>query len=101
MGQFNFRLYSKGRLGKIIGLKGETQDVATRIAQDVKKQKEKVILDSYTGQVTREPVSDLFLGVKEGMEAIDVMPDAEKMRSLELLEWMLVKIVGAFTECNL
>lgn len=95
MDQNDFRTYSKGSVSKIIGLKGETQDVATNIAQSVHDKQEKLTRDPQTGQLSRERNMMLFLGTQQGMETADLMMSAEDMQTLQLKEWILVKIVGA------
>ena len=93
--QFDFALYSKGRMNKLVGLTDEDDKKADSIAESVKHQKEIVKFDNYTGQITRDPAIDLFISAKGGIDVFDMMPDAQKMQSLELMEWILVKICGA------
>lgn len=90
----NLDIYTKGVMDKIVGLKGELQEVADQIAADVKEQREKVTIDSYTGRVGRESSGSLFIGTKEGVEVHDLIPDAQKMQSLDWMDFWFVKIVG-------
>ena len=95
MSNYNFGAYSKGVIDKAIFLKGETQVKATEISKDIKEQRERVVIDSWTGRVGRETGGSVFIGAEQGGAAVDLMPDPEKMQSLEWMEFWLVKIVGA------
>ena len=94
MQSFSFDTYTKGVLDKIIALKGELQTKADEIAKSAKEQRDKITIDAYTGRVGRETRGSLWVGTKEGIDVHDVMPDPQKMQSLEWMEFWFVKIVG-------
>jgi DNA-directed RNA polymerase subunit RPC12/RpoP len=94
MSNFNFDTYSKGVLDKLVVLKGEEQSKAAELAQSAKEQREKVQIDPYTGRIGRQSSGSLWIGSRQGADVIDVMPDPEKMQSLDWMEFWFVKIVG-------
>jgi len=95
MGNFNFDVYSKGVLDKLVVLKGEEQAKADELAKSIKEQREKIEIDAYTGRIGRQTSGSLLIGSREGAEIHDVMPDPKKMQSLDWMEFWFVKIVGA------
>lgn len=94
MSNYNFGMYSKGHIDKLIVLKGEDQSKADEIAESAKEQKEKIGIDAWTGQISRQSSGSLWIGSREGAEIHDVMPDPEKMQSLDWYEFWFVKITG-------
>lgn len=90
----NLDIYTKGVIDKIIGLKGEERIKAKEIAEDIKEQREKVAIDSYTGRVGRQSGGSILIGTREGLDVHDLTPDPEKMQSLEWMEFWFVKIAG-------
>ena len=94
MSGYNFGIYSKGHIDKLIFLKGEQQSKADEIAKAAKEQTEKIVIDAWTGRIGREVSGSLWIGTQEGGEIHDVMPDPEKMQSLDWYEFWFVKITG-------
>ena len=94
MSNYNFGIYSKGHIDKLIFLKGEEQSKADEIANAAKEQTDKITIDALTGRIGREVSGSLWIGTREGGEIHDVMPDPEKMQSLDWYEFWFVKITG-------
>lgn len=82
MDTFNFDNYSTGKLAQILVFKGLSPEEGGDLAQAVKKQKDEAELDPRLQQLTQK-LRTLYLGSKEGVDAIDTMPDAEKMQSID------------------
>jgi len=94
MGSFNFDTYASGHLAKLVLMEGESQNKATEIANAQKEQAEKVEIDRWTGRIGRK-VRNMWIGTSGKVAVHDVMPDPEKMQSLDWMEFWFVKIVGA------
>jgi len=94
MSSFNFDTYASGHLAKIIFMEGEDQSKATELGKAAREQAEKVEIDAWTGRIGRK-IRNLFFGSRGKVTVTDVMPEPEKMQSLEWNEYWFVKIVGA------
>jgi len=94
MSSFNFDTYASGHLAKIIFLEGEDQSKATELSKAAKEQSDRIEVDAWTGRIGRK-IRDLWVGLRGKATIADVMPDPEKMQSLEWMEFWFVKIVGA------
>jgi len=86
MSSFNFDTYASGHLAKIIFMEGEDQSKATEIGKAAKEQAEKIEIDAWTGRIGRK-IRNLFFGSRGKVSVHDVMPDPEKMQSLEWMEF--------------
>jgi len=82
MDTFNYDTYSTGKLAQILVFKGLTPEEAGELAQQVKKQKDEAELDPRLNTLTQK-LRTLFLGSKEGVDAVNAMPELEKMQSLD------------------
>lgn len=94
MNSYNFDLYTSGHLAKIIVFPNMKQEDATKIAKAVKDQSDKIEIDQWTGRIGRK-TRNIYLGGTDGASVHDVMPDSQKMQSLDWLEFWFVKIIGA------
>jgi len=91
MNNFNFDNYSTGKLAQILVFHGLTQPEADDLARAVKTQKdinsniEKYIAQRFSVENPSivAKLRTLFLGGKDGVTAINAMPESEKMQSLE------------------
>ena len=102
MDNFNFDNYSTGKLAQILVFMGLQQTEADDLAQAVAKQKQTgnaqetlVQMMGGASQTLEAPkLRTLFLGGKDGVTAVNAMPESEKMQSLEW--WKLWReIVGS------
>ena len=91
MDNFNFDNYSTGKLAQILVFMGLTQAEADDLALAVKHQKEmasvqeRTIAQRISGDNPQEAAKlrTLFLGGKDGVTAVNAMPESEKMQSLD------------------
>jgi hypothetical protein len=97
MDNFNYDNYSTGKLAQILVFNGLTPTEADELAQEVKHQKnmatvkEQTIAQRFNDQYPKESAKlrTLFLGgsghgsANSGVDAINAMPESEKMQSLD------------------
>ena len=100
MDDYNFEVYSEGKVGAMIGLPGydqeEVDEINTNIEAEIKKLDKK---DISTGRYERsKKIRTLMLGLKENQAPIrlQIMEDLKNMQSAEFYKMYLDGIAGVY-----
>jgi len=98
MDEYNYEVYSEGKVGAIIGFPEHDQTEITKMKQKIEEEVEKLSRTQIqTGKALKSRrIKTIFLGIKKEPIRIPLMEDLKKMQSLEFYKLYASQVAGVY-----